>query len=47
VNLACPLAGGSEASRLLQVTLINPTTHLFLAVQAEKRCHVATGGSGG
>lgn len=46
VNLACLLAGGSEAKRLLQVTLINPTTHLFLAGQAEDRCHVAIGGSG-
>jgi len=47
VNLACPLAGGSEANRSLQVTLINPVAHLFLAVQAESRCHVAIGGSGG
>lgn len=47
VDLACPVAGGSEASRLLQVTLINPTTHLFLAARAGRRCHVAIGGLGG
>lgn len=47
VDLASPLAGGSEANRLLQVTLINPTTHLLLAAWAEGRCHVSTGGLGG
>lgn len=47
VDLACPLAGGREANRLLQVALINPTTHLLLAAQAGSRCHGAIGGSGG